>query len=277
MSNAGVVASVVGIVGLSVVGGAVMLWPQDAGASPGETGDIPDLLKTDAVTQLASLVCACTDAGVVDNKEIAACVLRRVYAESDLKWPPPAGATASHARAWEVMTAWIAEASTKAAAASVDVCTYLKSRPQPVTPAAPTGPTPVTPTVTPAAPAAPTPVTPAVPVKWNPQDAEGFVAGVTFCGDNPTKPYNKNEWTDSGVEIVDAMEVLGFAMPPAGDLGTRLVLGAGTIEGLQRYLNAKGYPGMIGDVPLDDDGVVGACTLRAMSMAMREEGGGAGA
>lgn len=266
-----IVGAILGTVAVAGVGiGLVVALSGDDGDGDGKTGPIPDLMNTDARERMADMVCACMDAGARGTNEIAACCLRRVYAQADVSWPPPPNADPSHKRAWDTMNEWLGEVENRSNLAGQTMCEWLRAAgaPGPVI----IDPLPTEPVDTPTGPT----VTPTTPtnVIWDPEQEPGFVAGATFCGDNVRKPYNAAVFDDDGDEVIAELEAQGYPLVRLQTNAQTLTEAGPVIERYQRDSNAINAWREIGDDPLAVDGKMGGCTLRVLSYrrAMRLAG-----
>lgn len=82
-------------------------------------------------------------------------------------------------------------------------------------------------------------------------------------------PYNAAQWPDAA-SMAAGLKQLGYTLPAAGDFRQYFGTPAGrrTVEAFQRKANEQGVSAVLG-VPLRVDGVLGPCTLRALT-AMTE-------
>lgn len=85
-------------------------------------------------------------------------------------------------------------------------------------------------------------------------------------------PYNAAQWKD-GRTIADAIRKLGYAIDTSDDQDAALRAGRGSIRALQARFNELGTTAVVGR-PLQVDGILGPCTLRALTYfdAMRVAG-----
>ncbi|MGO8255571.1 hypothetical protein ACC792_31990 [Rhizobium ruizarguesonis] len=84
-------------------------------------------------------------------------------------------------------------------------------------------------------------------------------------------PYNLAQWPDSG-KIIEAIGRLGYRIPKSDDADASLKKARPTIRAMQSRFNHLGAAEIIGR-PLNLDGFVGPCTLRALSYftALKDE------
>jgi hypothetical protein len=85
-------------------------------------------------------------------------------------------------------------------------------------------------------------------------------------------PYNIAQWKDNNT-IADAVHKLGYALDSAGDQGVAIKKAKPLVRAMQARFNNLGVRSLLGR-PLVTDGIVGPCTLRALTYfdALREAG-----
>lgn len=76
-------------------------------------------------------------------------------------------------------------------------------------------------------------------------------------------PYNLAQWKDAKA-IADAIRGLGFPIDSAGDQNLAIKKARPIIRAMQMQFNASGVQSLLGR-PLQVDGIVGPCTLRALT------------
>jgi hypothetical protein len=95
-----------------------------------------------------------------------------------------------------------------------------------------------------------------------------FIAGGQTC-DN--QQYNKADWPDpAGIEVVTELRKLGYPVSfsyPSAQLGSPM--GMALVRAFQHFCNQSGLAHSIGPKLLAEDGLMGPCTLRALSEARR--------
>jgi hypothetical protein len=85
-------------------------------------------------------------------------------------------------------------------------------------------------------------------------------------------PYNAAQWKDAKT-VADAIRALGYEVPSQGDQETALRSSRPLIRAMQKRFNDLGVAASLGR-PLRVDGLVGPCTLRALTLfdAIRADG-----
>lgn len=87
-----------------------------------------------------------------------------------------------------------------------------------------------------------------------------YIPSKDTCGG---VPYNLHQWKD-GKSKADAIRALGYDLDSAGDQDAVIKSSKGTIRAMQVRFNELGVATLIGR-PLKIDGIVGPCTLRALT------------
>lgn len=90
----------------------------------GRTAELAPLGES-ARMELATQACAMLSAGSLTGAQLATELAKAAYPAVD--FPPPPNRTASHAKEWQAINAWVQQLSAEAAAANKSLCDYLKT------------------------------------------------------------------------------------------------------------------------------------------------------